>query len=645
MSFALLSFFAGLLTVLAPCVLPMLPIVVGSSAVSGRRYTLAVVIAALGVSIFAFTFLLKVSTAFIVIPTSFWGVFSGGLIALFGITLLAPSLWAAVPFLSRIAGSANRAASAGITKGSYVGDAVLGASLGPIFSTCSPTYFVILASVLPASFALGSVYLLLYVLGIAVALYIVVHAGQILFSRLLRLSDERGILKKIVGVVFVLLGIAIIFGFEKKIEVYLLDRGYDITRLESILTPVDTQKAMETTMNTTAMNTASQTDAQITLQKAYMAGGCFWCTESDFAKLDGVANVVSGYANGTTERPTYENYGEGGHIEVVEVTYDPGQISYAQLAQHLLDHVDLLDGGGQFGDRGREYIAAIFYQTEDERKAAEERIAITQKAYAEKIAVEILPLTYYYPAEDYHQDYSSKNPVRYNLYRTASGRDSRVGKLCQIRLDYVEKNTAGEVKECGGKIETLAAPEKLSLKTSLPTSPANPSSRDLLKLAGSDEDFLEDFSGASQPWKNFVKPSDSELKKMLTPEQYRVTQKEGTERAGTSPLDKETRAGIYVDIVSGEPLFSSRAKYDSGTGWPSFYEPLAKDVITEKTDYYLLYPRTEVRSRIADSHLGHVFTDGPQPTGLRYCMNGAALRFVPKEDMEREGYGEYINNI
>jgi cytochrome c biogenesis protein CcdA/thiol-disulfide isomerase/thioredoxin len=235
MSFALLSFVAGLLTVLAPCVLPMLPIVVGSSAVSARRYTLAVVIASLGISIFAFTFLLKVSTAFIAIPTSYWSAFSGALIFFFGVTLLFPRVWGAIPFLSSISAASNRAAGSGVSQGSYTGDAILGASLGPIFSTCSPTYFVILASVLPASFMLGSLYLALYITGIALALTVVVYAGEALFARLQSVADTRGWVKKAVGVVFVVLGIGIMFGFEKKVEIAILDSGYDIAKIETYL--------------------------------------------------------------------------------------------------------------------------------------------------------------------------------------------------------------------------------------------------------------------------------------------------------------------------------------------------------------------------------------------------------------------------
>lgn len=159
--------------------------------------------------------------------------------------------------------------------------------------------------------------------------------------------------------------------------------------------------------------------------------------------------------------------------------------------------------------------------------------------------------------------------------------------------------------------------------------------------------FMLAFTAISyaQSWETFSKPDKDTLSKSLTPMQFKVTQRDGTEPPFDNAYWNNTRAGLYVDIVSGEPLFSSRDKYKSGTGWPSFTRPLSPDAITQRTDWKMIIPRTEVRSRLADSHLGHVFDDGPAPTGLRYCMNSAALRFIPLENMAAEGYSDFIDQV
>ncbi|WP_165856429.1 peptide-methionine (R)-S-oxide reductase MsrB [Marinobacter sp. JSM 1782161] len=350
------------------------------------------------------------------------------------------------------------------------------------------------------------------------------------------------------------------------------------------------------------------------LAVATFAGGCFWCVEAGFEKIPGVVEAVSGYAGGDEANPTYKQVSSGrtGHTEAVQVYYDPDVITYQGLLQGFWRFMDPTDADGQFVDRGQQYRPEIFYDTAKQQRLAQvSRDALADSGrYDKPVVIEITALKQFYPAEKYHQDYYKKNPVRYKFYTFNSGRYQFIEQVWgeDQDIDFAQFRPENVDSDDGGQA-----------------------------MKGADAKGFDDAS--------FVKPSDEKLKSMLTDMQYKVTQKDGTEPAFENEYWDNKQVGLYVDVVSGEPLFSSADKYKSGTGWPSFVRPIKPDAVVEKEDKSWFMTRTEIRSSVADSHLGHVFKDGPAPTGLRYCMNSAAMKFIPRDEMVAAGYGEYLDEV
>lgn len=315
------------------------------------------------------------------------------------------------------------------------------------------------------------------------------------------------------------------------------------------------------------------------LQTIYLAGGCFWGVEKYLSVIPGVISTEVGYANGSTFAPSYQDvcYNHTGHAETVKVDYDPTRISLAFLLERFYEAIDPVSLNRQGFDIGTQYRTGIYFTSEVDEAVILASIRQLQERYEKPVAIEVLPLENFYPAEEEHQKYLEKHP----------------GGYCHI-----------------GATKFAAASQAVDKATLYP-----PVCKD-------------------------------ELRRTLTDLQYAVTQQGATEPPFRNEYSNNFEQGIYVDIVTGEPLFLSSDKFESGCGWPAFSRPIADDVITELRDNSLGMERVEVRSSHGNTHLGHVFEDGPQELGgLRYCINSASLRFIPKEQMETEGYGYLLTQI
>ncbi len=424
MIFFLIAILAGIFTVAAPCILPLLPVVIGASETAERRISkrAIIVIGSLSISVIVFTLLLKATTLFISIPQIFWSSFSGVILIFVGLAIAFPSIWTKVPFVQKLSMVSNKAVGAGHQKKSYKGDMLVGLALGPVFTTCSPTYLFIIATILPASFFVGLIYLFGFTFGLVVTLLLVAYFGQRIVNKVSEHIQTTGRIKQVLGVLIVVVGILILTGYDKKIQILILDSGYGATiQLEDKLIEKFAPKnpKQETSVEKNSMPTQDY-------QTITLAGGCFWCTEAYFQEQPGVIDAVSGYAGGSQEDASYVRVSKGNtaHREAVQVTYDPSVISTEEILDIYWSHIDPTNTLGQFADKGFQYTTAIYYHSDAQKEVVldSKKRLVESGLFVKPIVTEVLSFSDFFKAEDYHQDYYKKASDHYEQYKKGSGR-------------------------------------------------------------------------------------------------------------------------------------------------------------------------------------------------------------------------------